>query len=749
MIKMNINTFFNGSMWEEIQSSQGALGPMQRWAGLFMNPSWPAAAAEYWVDAFQRSVLFTDILRKRGNNYIRHAKEGMPPVLVFKYEMVMDGRELKRPVNYALVRIINRRSGKSSLPEKGNDRRKWNVSRHRSARKRPIVIIDPRAGHGPGIGGSKQDSEIGMALDAGHPVYFVIFFPTPEKGQTLTAVLDAKTLFLKTVAGLHPKLEKPVVIGNCQAGWAAALVGASRPDVAGPMVFNGSPLSYWGGVDGTNPLRYRGGLLGGAWLTSFASDLGNGQFDGAHIVAAFEDLNPANTCWTKQYNVYSQVDSEEKRYLDFEKWWNGFYMMNGEEMHFIVDRLFIGNKLEQGELALEDGKTVNLKNIREPIVVFASKGDNITPPQQALNWIVKVWGSVEALKQSGQVIVYILHEKVGHLGIFVSSGVARKEHREIIGSFEMLDYLAPGLYEMVIDEAADKKEGHAGKVRFEEREMSHILELGDGRQDEAEFQRVDYFSKMNDRFYQSFISPWVRMATTEASAEWLRQMHPLRISNYLFSDMNPFLLPVKAMAESVKASRQPVSQDNPFLSLEREFSKGVVDALNFFRDVRDTFQEVMFKSIYSNPWMQCLFPSPETADEPERETAKTTGIDDRIRKEAESGGFVEAALRVIIALIYADGMLDRGKYDAAETVVLDHPELRNIDPFDLKRVVKQQAMLLQANQEVALGALPELLEGPSRRREVLRIAHQVVSLCGDSPEGEKVEMVQKIKGLLS
>jgi hypothetical protein len=37
-------------------------------------------------------------------------------------------------------------------------------------RKRPVVVVDPRAGQGPGIGGFKAESEIGDALDAGHPV---------------------------------------------------------------------------------------------------------------------------------------------------------------------------------------------------------------------------------------------------------------------------------------------------------------------------------------------------------------------------------------------------------------------------------------------------------------------------------------------------------------------------------------------------------------------------------------------------
>jgi hypothetical protein len=92
-------------------------------------------AWEYWVDAMQRQVLFWDVLRKRGNQALEHYRAGKPPVLVFDYEMVVDGRQLERPVNYALVRI---------KPEAGATT---------DPKKRPFVIVDPRAGHGPGIGG--------------------------------------------------------------------------------------------------------------------------------------------------------------------------------------------------------------------------------------------------------------------------------------------------------------------------------------------------------------------------------------------------------------------------------------------------------------------------------------------------------------------------------------------------------------------------------------------------------------------
>src|SRR5574338_586201 len=64
-----------------------------------------SAAAGYGVDFAQRSILFWDALRQRGNQFVERVQQGLPPVLRFDYETVLDGRTLDRPVNYALVRI--------------------------------------------------------------------------------------------------------------------------------------------------------------------------------------------------------------------------------------------------------------------------------------------------------------------------------------------------------------------------------------------------------------------------------------------------------------------------------------------------------------------------------------------------------------------------------------------------------------------------------------------------------------------
>src|SRR5262245_5193117 len=311
---------------------------------------------EYMTDAAQRTVLFWDVMRRRGNGYREHLAQIAPHVLDYPVEVVLDGRNLERPVNYGLVRVI---------PPRGVEI---------DPTRRPFVVVDPRAGHGPGIGGFKADSEIGVAFNAGHPCYFIGFLPEPVPGQTIEDIARAEAVFLEKVIELNPDADgKPCVIGNCQAGWAIMMPAAIRPELFGPIIIAGSPLSDWAGVRGQYPMRYSGGLLGGSWLTALTSDLGHGKFDGAWLVQNFENQNPANTLWTKQYNLYSKVDTEAPRYLGFERWWGGHVNLNAEEIQFIVDELFVGNKLAAGQIKTTDGTTVDLRNIRSPIVVFCSK----------------------------------------------------------------------------------------------------------------------------------------------------------------------------------------------------------------------------------------------------------------------------------------------------------------------------------------------------------------------------------------
>jgi pimeloyl-ACP methyl ester carboxylesterase/uncharacterized tellurite resistance protein B-like protein len=718
---------------------------------------WFQAGLDYTLDRFQRTFLMADIMRQRGNNYLAHLRADQPPVLVFDYEPVLDGRDLDPPVNYTLLKIRDRRAGdgdRRATPRPTDARRQLPAEEGRpraATAHRPLVVIDPRAGHGPGIGGSKLDSQIGVALDYGYPVYFMTFSPEPAPGQTIAAVQQAEIRFLEEVARRHPGAPKPAVIGNCQAGWAAALIGADRPDVVGPMVLNGSPLSYWGGVEGANPMRYKGGLSGGMWTTSLWSDLGDGVFDGAHLVAGFEDLNPANTYWSKYYHLFRNVDTEAPRFLDFEKWWGGFFKLGAEEIRFITRSLFVGNELEKGSLELQAGRPINLKSFKEPIFVFASRGDNITPPPQALNWIYKVYGSVKEIKRRGQTIIYMVHENIGHLGIFVSGKVAAKEHREIIGCLEMVEYLVPGLYEMVItDEDADPEIGNY-TVAFQAREMADILAMDDGLEDEAAFVPVAAVSETNDALYRTWVRPWVQALTTPWSAELLRQWHPLRLQRYGWSDLNPCLWPLAAWAPMVKQSRRPVKADNPFVAMETGFSDMLVSTMNMYRDIWGGLQELLFKSIYTNPWINFWWgqKSPQAVETLSEEDNHDLRRQERAyaRENADQGGFPEAVLRIIIAVSGVDRVMDRRQADAAEAIIASHDLLRHLSPEALKALIRSQARILSADTDAALNTLALLLPTQAQRETAFHIALKI-ALADSRVDTAERRLLARIRQIL-
>ena len=536
----------------------------------------------YQVDFWQRSVLFLDTLRERGDNMLAHQRQNMPPLLIFDYELLLDARRFEQPANYALLKI----TGAEGV-------------RHEDCLdpdKPPVIILDPRAGHGPGTGGFKRDSEVGMALHQGHPVYFVVFYPEPMEGQTLADVQHVLRRFVEAVAERHPG-KPPVLYGNCQAGWAVTLLSADCEGLVGPAVLNGSPLSYWAGGPEVNPMRLLGGLLGGSWLAHLTADLGDGRFDGAWLVQNFEALNPANTLWDKHYNVFANIDTERERFLEFERWWTGFYTLSREEITNIVDNLFVGNRIESGTFEICPGCTVDLTRIKNPLVIFASSGDNITPPHQALNWIPTVYPDTEALKAAGQRIVYLLNPHVGHLGIFVSASVARLEHRAILESRGELDDLAPGLYEMKIDNPTGDPDCRKPQyqVRFEERRVEDI------RYDypREAFERVRQVSEFNEGLYNTFVSPWVRAFTTSWSADFLRAVHPARTERLLFSGhFNPWLKALAGQATRVRAQRAPAAEDNPLKKLEAQVSQSISQSLEAYRQVRDAGYEQLFGWLY-------------------------------------------------------------------------------------------------------------------------------------------------------
>lgn len=662
------------------------------------------AAVSYWRDSVERSVLYLDVMRQRGNQYLEHMEQTKPNVLGFDTEVLMDGRTLPRPTNYELMRV---------LPKEGTEI---------DPQKRPFVVVDPRAGHGPGIGGFKPDSELGVALKAGHPCYFIGFLPFPEPGQTVEDVVESEIAFLRHVIELHPETtEKPMVVGNCQAGWQLMMAAALEPDVFGPILIAGAPLSYWAGEHGKAPMRYTGGMTGGSWITAFTSDMGDGLFDGAWLVQNFEKLNPANTYWKKQYHLYDNVDTEAGRYLDFERWWGGHVVLGGEEIQYIVDNLFVGNRLSTAQLVTHDGRRIDLRNVRSPIVVFCSRGDDITPPPQALGWIRDLYEDENDIIANDQTIVYCQHDTTGHLGIFVSGSVSRKEHTEFTANMDYIDVMPPGLYETAITPAEKGADADLYERDYLLEFMPRNFEELDRAvmhkpEDDRRFATVARISEINLGLYRLFLQPWLKATITPEAARWIRRMHPIRLGYKLLSDRNPLSVPLPVMAEMVRKNRHQVSSENIFKAFESMGSDQLVASLNAIRDVRDSSTEKVFMNVYGQPLLQAAVGLYGDAHvhrrRPGAEPEHRRFIEQRqhtLGEKYAQGGPHEAVMRSLIYVLGGSPTTDERNFKRLRA---SRAELEpGIKLSEFKHLVREQFFMLKLDREQALNSLPVLLDG--------------------------------------
>ena len=205
----------------------------------------------------------------------------------------------------------------------------------------------------------------------------------------------------------------------------------------------------------------------------------------------------------------------------------------------MVDNLFVGNKLSTARIVTERRHPARHPQHQVADHLFLLEGDNITPPQQALDWILDNYDSVDEIRVQGQTILYCLHQKAGHLAIFVSTKVAAEGNSEFINYMDLIDAMPPGLYEIVISQ---KPRGAAagGRLRPEDRGVAastisarwaaiHQRMSGSST-------AVARVSEVNNTLYETFVQPWIKAMIGPHLARAARELHPLRLRYAALSD---------------------------------------------------------------------------------------------------------------------------------------------------------------------------------------------------------------------
>ena len=349
---------------------------------------------------------------------------------------------------------------------------------------------------------------------------------------------------------------------------------------------------------------------------------------------------------------------------------------------------------------------------------------------------------------------------MGHLGIFVSTAVARKEYNEFSNNIDLIDVLPPGLYEAVFEAKRDdtpSAELVTGDwiMRCEARTLDDIRALGgNDAADERRFAAAARVSEINLALYRTVARPMVRAMVSEPVAEWLRWLHPLRLQYDLASDKNPWMASVVALAQAVGENRQPVSKDNPFLALQQIVSEQIIAALNAWRDGTETLAERTFLTVYGNPLLQVVVGIDPTDTRPQRKAAKMPLhrelVEARIAEltsRIASGGVYEGTIRALLYVGLPRAGVDARGFEAIRRLRAIRDEAPRPPLAEFKKMVHDQAFILLLDQEAAVAALPALITDAKSRRSAVAGVRRVLGAGGEIT-GEVFERLERIARIL-
>jgi hypothetical protein len=341
-----------------------------------------------------------------------------------------------------------------------------------------------------------------------------------------------------------------------------------------------------------------------------------------------------------------------------------------------------------------------------------------------------------------------VHETIGHLGIFVSSGVAKKEHGEFSSNIDLIDTLPPGLYEATFE---DKSEGTPSAdlasgnwvMRCEQRTLEDIAAMGgNDAEDDRRFATAARLSEVNLALYRTFVQPTVRALSNSTSAEWLQRMHPLRLSYEMFSDANPWMRMVAGWAEKVRADRKPASDKNPFIAMQEQASNQTVKALDAWRDFSEKTAERTFHRMFGQPALQSALgidaAAPHSVCKATMSPQHQELLEKRIaelKARISLGGPREAVIRGLVYAGMARGAVDERGFEMARRLREAHGEM---SLSDFKAVVREQFNMLLIDEDAALAAIPAMLpDDIEKKREALDLIRQVLSARGALTDDDK------------
>jgi hypothetical protein len=223
----------------------------------------------------------------------------------------------------------------------------------------------------------------------------------------------------------------------------------------------------------------------------------------------------------------------------------------------------------------------------------------------------------------------------------------------------------------------------------------------------------------------------------------LQHLHPLKVQYETFSNANPFMAPVAAMAEEVRKNRRPVAADNPLIAMQENVSRQIVETLDGWRDFTEALAERTFLTVYGSRALQAAVGIDPSNTRPLRKPAKNGLYQELLQKRiAElkshiaAGGLCEAVIRALIHVGMGRRAVDERGFETLRRLRSRYDDM----PLSrFKAIVREQFAILLIDQQAALAAIPSMLPADAEKRgEAFNTVKQVMAACGElSSEDEK------------
>jgi hypothetical protein len=285
-------------------------------------------------------------------------------------------------------------------------------------------------------------------------------------------------------------------------------------------------------------------------------------------------------------------------------------------------------------------------------------------------------------------------------------------------------------------------------VSFEDRTIEDILAMDDDDDDEKAFAAVSRLSELGAEIYDLTTRPLVKALTNPVTARWNQDSQPIRAQRYFFSDQNPALAPLAAMADAARDNRAKAPESNPFRVWEKAFVDVSASWINLARDFRDGWCEQAFYAMWNTPGMR------EVGAVLAPRISQVPGTDLRAVPEVRSalaqmgrGNFAVAVIRMLLLLAASRSSVRRDRLERANALLTQEEPFASLGEETRTRIIHQQNLIVEFEPEQALATLPKLLPKAEDRPHAVELCRQVVG-ADDEMAPETRETFDRIRVVL-